>query len=111
MEVIDTLSVLCENFGLSLHISILEVIIDFLALNTHNAHEVISRVGKFGASELVSQGSKVVDSQTSFIKVDDVPLSYEHQAIENLIDIGVWLMDRADNSTATKGKLSQGLND
>ena len=81
-----------------------------MAFNAHDAHKVVSRVGKLGASVFVPEGSEVVYCQPSFIEVDDLALGEEHKAVENFVDVGVWLMDGADHSSSAVCQLSQGLN-
>lgn len=81
-----------------------------MAFNAHDAHKVVSRVGKLGATVFVAEGSEVVDCQPSFIEVDDLALGEEHQAVKNLVDVRVWLMDGTDDSSPTVRQLSQGLN-
>ena len=50
MEVVNSLRVNSLEFGLGPHHSLLVlVVLYFLALDTHDAHEVVSRVGKLRA--------------------------------------------------------------
>ena len=89
-------------------------VIIFLAFNTHDAHEVVSRVAELRAFELYvveCNGGKVVNSEFCLIKVDDFALSKQHQPIEQLEDIRIWLMDSTDNCSPTHSEVSQGFND
>lgn len=110
IEVLNSLSVLFLNLGLCHHILVLEVLGNFLAFDAHNAHKMVCRVGKLRASVFVAEGSEVVDCQPSFIEVDDLALGEEHKAVENFVDVGVWLMDGADNSSSAVRQLPKGLN-
>ena len=55
VEVLDSLGVLLLNLSLSQMILVFKIFSDFLTLNTHDAHEVVSRVGQFWASVLISK--------------------------------------------------------
>ena len=80
-----------------------------MAFDAHDAHKVVSRVGKLGASVFVPEGSEVVDCQPCFIEVDDLALGEEHQTVKDFVDIGVWLMDGADHSSSAVRQLPKGL--
>ena len=72
-EVINALCVFGHDLILTLDKVLiqLEIFSNFNALNTHDAHEVIGRIAKFWASVLFSERSKIVNSKTSIVEVND----------------------------------------
>jgi len=74
MEMFDSLVVVFLDLLLSFHrlISVIKIVL-FLALNTHDAHEIVSRVTKLRASE-VNRG-KVVHCESGFIEINNSSLS------------------------------------
>jgi len=51
----------------------------------------------------------VVHGQSSFIEVDDLAFSHEHQSIKHLEDVGVGLMDCLNDGSSLLGKIFQSL--
>lgn len=110
MEISNSLSVGCEDLSLGLlWLTIVFTLVYFLTFDTHNAHEVISRVAEFWAFE--SDGFEMSNSQSGLIEIDDSTLSEEHQSIKHLEDVGVWLMDSTDDCSACQCKISQDFHD
>lgn len=100
MELIYLLGIFVEDVA---HGSLLFLLIFmiFLALtfNTHNTHEIIGRVAQLRACK--SDAIEIVDCILSLVKEDNSALSQEHKSVEVHINIGVWLMDSADNGSST----------
>lgn len=89
----------------------LKVLLDLLALNTHDRHEVVCWVAQFGAAVLRAKGTEVVNSEFSLVEVDNLALSEEHQSVEVFENVGVWLMNSTYHSSAASRQLSQGVTD
>ena len=70
----------------------------FNTLDTHNAHEIVSRIAEVWA--FVVDGGEVVDSHARLVEVDHFTFGQQHQPVEHLEDVGVWLVDRLDDCPA-----------
>jgi hypothetical protein len=102
MEVRDSLVILFLDLSRSLLRSIkIFILLLLYALNTHDTHEIVSRVTELRTFEFYA--CKVIYCKSGFIKIDDSTLSQQHESIEVLEDIRVWLMDGTDDSSATLG--------
>ena len=77
-------------------------------LDGHHGHEVVSRVAQIWALEV--DRTEVVDGQTRLIEVDNFTASEQHQSVEHLENVGVRLMDSAnDSATLLPGEVTEDL--
>jgi len=79
-------------------------------LDRHHGHEVVGGVGEFGTREI--NVFEVIHREGSLVEVDNFTLGQEHQSVEHLKNVRIWLMNgRNDSSTVLSRQISERFHD
>jgi hypothetical protein len=98
VELVNLLGIFIEDIthGSLLFLLIFMVFLS-LTFNTHDTHEIISRVAHLRAGK--SNAIEVIYCIFGLVKEDDSPLSQKHKPVKVHVNVGVWLMDGTNNGS------------
>jgi len=79
-------------------------------LDRHHGHEVVGGVGEFGTREI--NVFEVIHREWGLVEVDNFTLRKEHQSVEHLKNVRIWLMNRRNyRSAVLSRKISESFHD